>query len=258
MPEPKKHYTADKRRPPSAFAAALEELHIPWLTGELQGVERLLELGELDAAAPAAETLEMASLPLRDRHWLAAARALRGRIAARRGELRGAICRLLLALEHLDRGRDPDFFDRAVHALAECLRRAPAVKAAFATALKNIRRRRYRPGLAAWGQHRWLEGLVLSRRRSEAARSALRGAVRHLLAAGARRDAALALTDLAELCAAEHDFTDALAPARRVLDALESADAARPDLLAFRAFVARLQEGTADAAAARRLRRELD
>jgi hypothetical protein len=45
MPEPESDYTAIRPRPPSAFAAALEELHIPWLTGELQGVERLLELG---------------------------------------------------------------------------------------------------------------------------------------------------------------------------------------------------------------------
>ena len=251
MPRPGDNLAAS-RRPSAGDWEELARLHALWLERQLAHVDRLLERGELDAAKTASTGLYTAALSLPDRHWTAAARAVQGRLDTHRGRHRGAVGTLVEALEHLDRPRRPPAFDRAARALGRCLRRTPTVRAARATTLGDIRRRRYRRGQVEWAQHRRLEGLVfLRRKRFEPAETALRAAARQLLAAGALRDAGLAVLDWGDLCAADNTGHRARNLARETLDALRSADLALPTLLAFEAWVERLGDGDPAAAGER-------
>ncbi len=233
------------------------DYHHP-LMAALEGIEELLRHQSFDRAEAEISHLRLACLGLPDRHWMACVQAAEGRLAAHRGQLRGAISLLLKALEVLDRRRARRPFDRAVRALALCLRGVPAVRAAFGTMLRKIRLARYRRMMVAWALHRWLEGLVFLRRgQIDAARPALRGAVRQLLAARALHEAALAVLDWGEACLADYAGDEARGLAEEVLAVLRSEDSESPAAAALEAYVDGLGNGTPEAALGERVRRLL-
>ncbi len=235
----------------------------------LERLEELLRQRSFDHAGVEISYLHQTCLGLPDPHWLACLRAAEGRLAAHCGQPRAAISLLLKALEDLDRRRARRPFDRAVRSLALCLRGAPAIRAAFGKTLRKIRLARYRRVMVAWALHRWLEGLVFLRRgQIDAARPALRGAVRQLLAAGELREAGLAVLDWAEACLADYAGDEARGLAQEVLAALqrpledrgEEADPQEsepPAITAFAAYVDGLGNGTPEAVLGERARQLL-